>query len=71
MTTIQIAHEVPADIVNKISKYLDETAIKNINWNGADFVIERDEYTCIPNDESADAVNLLIAIDKIIDGREV
>lgn len=65
---IQIAHEVPAATVAKIQAHLDETAKNNLNWNGAKFEIERDEYTCIPENNSPDAVILLGEINRIIDG---
>ena len=70
MTTIQIAYEVPAATVTEIEAMLSETALRDINWNGADFIIERDDFTCIPNDKSADAVILLYAINDIITGRD-
>lgn len=68
MTTIQIAYEVPAATVAKIEAHLDETALRDINWNGAEFKIERDDFTCIPDDDSADAVSLLHEINNIIRG---
>lgn len=68
MTIVQIAYEVPAETVAKIEAHLAEVALKDINWNGADFKIERDDFTCIPDDESADAVSLLIEINRIISG---
>lgn len=69
MTTIQIAYEVPVETVAKIEVHLAETAKRDVNWNGAKFQIERDEYTCIPNNESPDAVQLMQEIFDIIDGR--
>ena len=68
MTTVQIAYEVPASAVAKIKTLLSETAMRDVNWNGADFVIERDEFTCIPDSDSADAVALLGKINSIIRG---
>ena len=70
MTKIQIAYEVPADKVEEIREHLDEVAMRDPNWNGAEFDIERDEYTCIP-DDSADAVRLFAQIQRIIDGAEL
>lgn len=69
MTTIQIAYEVPAATVAKIEAHLADVAMRDINWNGAGFEIERDDYTCIPDDDSADAVALLHDIFNIIEGR--
>lgn len=68
MTTIQIAYEVPAATVAKIETHLAETALRDINWNGVKFKIERDDFTCIANDDSADAVSLLHEINSIIRG---
>ena len=66
MTTVQIAYEVPAATVAKVEAHLSEVALRNIAWNGAKFRIERDDYTCIPEDDSADAVSLLREINDII-----
>ena len=68
MTIIQIATEVPAATVAKIEAHLAETAMRNVNWSGAEFEIERDDYTCIPGDDSADAAALLYEIQNIIQG---
>ena len=68
MTTVQIAYEVPAATVAKIEAHLAETAIRDINWNGAEFMVERADFTCIPDDDSADAVSLLHEIYGIIRG---
>ena len=68
MTTIQIAYEVPAATVAKVEAHLAETAMRDVNWNGANFKIERADFTCIPNDESADAVSLFHEINRIISG---
>lgn len=67
MTIIQIAAEVPAATVAKIEAHLAETAL-NVDWNGAEFEIERDDFTCIPDDDSAEAAALLCEIQHIIQG---
>lgn len=67
MTTINIAYEVPKAVIADIQNLLDETARTDINWNGASFKIERDDFTCIPDDESPDAVILLRQIHDLID----
>lgn len=66
MTTIQIAYEVPNATVAKIEALLAEAAAGDINWNGANFKIERADFTCIPNNDSADAVSLFHEINRII-----
>lgn len=68
MTTIQIAYEVPAATVAKIEAHLAEAALRDVSWNGAQFKIERDDFTCIPGDDSAEAVSLLHEINGIIRG---
>jgi hypothetical protein len=66
MTTIQIAYEVNAAAVARVEALLADVALRDANWNGADFQIERDDFTCIPNNESADAVILLGQINRAI-----
>ncbi|MTH45405.1 hypothetical protein [Intestinirhabdus alba] len=68
MTTITIANEVPAQTVAKIQAVLDDTALRDASWNGVNFQIERGDFTCIENDESAEAVRLLHKINDIIAG---
>lgn len=70
MATIQIAYEVPAEVVAKIEKHLNEVALRDANWNGAEFSIERDEFTCILENESPEAVVLLNEINGIILGEQ-
>lgn len=65
MTVISIAYEVPAATVESIRAMLEETALKDANWNGAEFKIVRDDYTSIEAD-SHDAAALLTAINDII-----
>ena len=68
MTTVQIAHEVSATTISKIEAMLAETAKTDPNWNGAEFSIERADFTSIPGCESADAVSLLQSINRTIRG---
>lgn len=69
MAIIQIATEVPAATVAKIEAHLAETALRNVNWNGVKFILQRDDYTCIPGDDvSVDAAALLYEIQRIIQG---
>lgn len=70
MTTIQIAYEVSDEAVARVEALLCEVAMRDPNWNGANFQIERDEFTCIPDDESADAVILLRQIERAICGED-
>ena len=66
MTTIQIAYEVSAEKFREIKDFLSKVAVNDCNWNGTTFNVERDDFTCIPDDDSADAVSLLIEIQSII-----
>ncbi len=66
MTTIQIAYDVPANAVARVEALLAEVATRDVNWNGADFRIERDDFTCILDNESANAVSLLNQINRAI-----
>lgn len=70
MPTIQIAHEVHNAAVDRVRAMLDDTARRNPNWNGADFTIERDDSTCIPDDDSADACALLADVQRAIDDHD-
>lgn len=70
MTTIQIAYEVNAAAVARVEALLAEVALRDVNWNGADFQIKRDDFTCIPDNESANAVALLHRINRAISGEE-
>lgn len=70
MTTIQIAYEVSDATVSKIEAHLASVAMRDVNWNGADFRIERDECTCIPDDDSHAAVALHHSIQRIISGED-
>lgn len=67
MTTINIAYEVPAATVAVIEAHLADTAMRNPNWNGAEFNIERDDFTSIDED-GYDATALLYEIFAIIRG---
>jgi len=62
MTTIQIAYDVTPAAVERVRTLLDDVALRDPNWNGAEFVIERDDYTCIPDRDDADACALLASI---------
>jgi hypothetical protein len=70
MTTIQIAYEVPAETVAKIKSHLQHVAAHDANWNGAEFQIERGDYTCMPDDDSYDATALFYSIQRIIRGED-
>lgn len=68
MTTVQIAHEVDDAAVERVRALLDDAALRDPNWNGATFRVERADFTCIPSDESCDAVVLLNRIRRAISG---
>lgn len=66
MTTIVIAYDVQDDKIKEIERLLNDVAIRDVNWSGVQLEIERGDFTCIPDDESADAVKLLNKIQAII-----
>ena len=57
-TIIQIAYEETQEAVARVRELLDETALRDPNWNGAQFEVERDDFTCIPGRDDADAAVL-------------
>jgi len=67
-TIIQIQHEVGADALRRVQDVLFNAQNHDPNWNGAVFVVERDDFTCIPGRDDADAVRLLNQIHRAIDG---
>lgn len=68
MTTIQIAYEVSPAALARVKALLDEVALHDCNWSGADFRIEREDWTGIADDDSANACILLNQIHAAIDG---
>lgn len=69
MTTVQIDYAVSPEALARVSTLLDEVALRDPNWNGADFRIVRGDATCFPDTDSADAVALLHRIFAVIDNR--
>lgn len=59
MTTIKLAYEVTNEAAARVAAMLDDVAMTDPSWNGADFLIERDDFTCIAGEESYDAAALL------------
>jgi hypothetical protein len=70
MTTINISYDVAVDLIPEIQVMLNETALRDINWNGADFQIKRGDFTCIPDLNDGNAVSLLRRINCIISRKE-
>lgn len=59
MTTITLAYEVNAAAVARVQRLLDDVALRDPNWNGAEFRIDRDEFTSIDGcDEISGAILL-------------
>lgn len=71
-TIITLAHEVSAATESRIRALLDETALRDEDWNGAVFAITRDDYTQITGSDSGseDAATLFSNIQRIIQGDE-
>lgn len=66
MTTVQIARDVSDEAFQKIQAYLDDLVLTDPDWNGAEITLERDDYTCIPDNSSEDAMVVMVAINHII-----
>lgn len=69
MTTISIAYDVPAAAVARVESLLAEVAATDPNWNGADFKIERDDFTCIDARDEIAGAALLSRVFNAIDDR--
>lgn len=67
MTTISIAYEVSEEKFQQISQMVADQEIRNVNFNGEDFQIERGDFTGIDGDEYSH-VELMSAIQTIIAG---
>ena len=68
MTTIQLAYEVSPAALARVKALLEEVALHDCNWNGADFRIVRDDFTCIEGADEINATALLNQIYRAIDG---
>lgn len=64
---IHIAHEVPANKFAAIQAHLNHVSLHDVNFNGVEFDIERDDFTCIPGDDSPAKVKLINQIFGIIE----
>ena len=67
MTIIRIAYEESPEAVARVEKLLEEVAMRDPNWNGADFQIIRDDYTSM-DDDSYDAVALFGQVQAALSG---
>ena len=67
MTTISIAYDVSEEKFQQIAQMVADEEIRNVNFNGEDFSIERADFTCIDK-EDAEYVVLLNKINHIIRG---
>jgi len=66
MATIQIAYEVSDAAVARVEAVLDDVAKFDSFWSGADFRIERADFTCIPDHDGDDAGRLFNKIQAAI-----
>lgn len=65
-TVIKISRDEPPEAVDRVIGYLEDVRLRDLNWNGATFLVERGEFTCIDNDESPDAITLMYAVQRIL-----
>lgn len=71
MTTITLAYEVSNEAEARVRDLLDHVARNDVNWNGADFKIVRDDFTGFGDEaESYERVILLRQIERAISGEE-
>lgn len=59
MTTIHIEHDAPAYAEARLHKALDKVVRYDPNWNGAQFVLVRDDHTWIDTDDELAGTQLL------------
>ncbi len=70
MTTIvYIDHDVSDDALARVEAFLENERNYNPNHNGAEFTIERDEYTYIDEDTLENQI-LINGIYRAIDGHD-
>jgi hypothetical protein len=71
VTKVWIAYEVSDEKVAQVQAMLDELVLRDVDFNGAVFQIERDEHTCLGefHDEAA-AEYLFGRVLDIIDGTQ-
>ena len=67
-TTVYIERGVGAEVVAEIQALLDEVALRDPNWNGANFVIERGGYTEVDDKDEYAAAELYNQIVAVIRG---
>ena len=67
MTTISIAYEVSEEKFQQIAQMVADEEIRNVNFNGEDFQLERGDFTSIDK-EDAEYVALMNKINNIILG---
>lgn len=66
MTRICIAHDVSDEAVARVEALLDETALRDPDWNGAEFCIVRNDFTAIDDSNGIRAAILLSAVHRAI-----
>jgi hypothetical protein len=67
-TLIKISYGVPKNKLAIVQDYLDYVEMTDVAWQGRHFEIERDDFTCIEDDESPEAAALLRGIQEILSG---
>ena len=65
MVTIHIDYAASKEAVARVRAYLDDLALRDVNWNGAEFEIERNDFTFI-DAEGYDAAALLSDVQRIL-----
>lgn len=65
---VNVAYEVPQDAYDRAVKVVEHYALYEAGFAGVE--IERGEFTCVPDSESADANVLLNAVRHAIENDE-
>lgn len=62
MTTVHVDYREPKEALERLEMALEETALRDPDWNGASFEIERDECTYIESDDELKGASLLHSV---------
>ena len=52
-TIVNVEYSTPDTAIVRLRAALDDVRLRDPSWNGADFEIEKGEFTCIENTDGA------------------
>lgn len=67
MATIKVAYDVTAKAFAAIEALAVETVENDVNWNGAEISVERDDFTCVDCKDEIAGTALLNKVYDLID----